>query len=130
MDEKNRVRIPLEIRTVVPWIEQETEQIECVGMPGPFGGIQIEPLTDHRRNVLPFTEVIRNRKTVPSASESGQKWVDVARLLATAWPVIVNIEASRISVTLPEPPRRAQQVPPSGGVVVVFGFGNILEIWD
>jgi DNA-binding transcriptional regulator/RsmH inhibitor MraZ len=31
---------------------------------------------------------------------------------------------------LPEPPRRAQQVPQSGGVVVVFGFGNILEIWD
>jgi DNA-binding transcriptional regulator/RsmH inhibitor MraZ len=42
----------------------------------------------------------------------------------------VDVEASRISITLPEPPRRAQQVPQSGGVVVVFGFGNILEIWD
>jgi hypothetical protein len=66
----------------------------------------------------------------PSASESPRKWVDVARLLATAWLFPVNIEASRISITLPEPPRRSQQVPQSGGAVVVFGFGNILEIWD
>ena len=56
--------------------------------------------------------------------------MDVARLLATAWLVRVDVESSRISITLPEPPRRAQQVPQSGGVVVVFGFGNILEIWD
>jgi DNA-binding transcriptional regulator/RsmH inhibitor MraZ len=54
----------------------------------------------------------------------------VARLLATVWLISVNVEASRISITLPEPPRRAQQVPQAGGAVVVFGFGHILEIWD
>jgi|GEM_PF-1625236 DNA-binding transcriptional regulator/RsmH inhibitor MraZ len=129
VDEKNRVRLPLvEIRTVVPWIDLKTGQIECVGMPGPSGGIQVAPLTDYRQDVLPFAEAIA--ETPPSVSESPQKWVEVARLLATAWLVPVSVEASRISITLPEPPRRAQQVPQAGGVVVVFGFGNILEIWD
>jgi DNA-binding transcriptional regulator/RsmH inhibitor MraZ len=128
VDEYNRVRLPLEVRTVVPWIDLKTGQIECIGMPGPSGGIQVAPLTDHRQDVLPFAEAIS--EMTPSASESPRKWVDVARLLATAWLFPVNIEASRISITLPEPPRRSQQVPQSGGAVVVFGFGNILEIWD
>jgi DNA-binding transcriptional regulator/RsmH inhibitor MraZ len=128
VDEYNRIRLPLEIRTVVPWIDMKTGQIECASMPGPSGGIQVAPLTDHRQHVLPFVESIG--ETPPSSLESPQKWVDVARLLATAWLMRVDVEASRISITLPEPPRRAQQVPQSGGVVVVFGFGNILEIWD
>ena len=128
VDEYNRIRLPLEIRTVVSWIDMKPGQIECASMPGPAGGIQVWPLKDHRQNVLPFAEALA--ETPPSASESSQKWVDVARLLATAWLVPINVEASRISITLPEPLRRAQQLPQSGGAVVVFGFGNILEIWD
>jgi DNA-binding transcriptional regulator/RsmH inhibitor MraZ len=128
VDEYNRVRLPLEIRTVVPWIELKTGQIECIGMPGPWGGVQVTPLTDHRQDVRRFTDAVA--ETPPSASESPQEWVNVARFLATAWLVPINIEASRISITLPEPPRRALQVPQSGGAVVVFGFGDILEIWD
>ena len=128
VDEKNRVRVPLEISTVVPWIDLKSEQIECVLVPGPSGGIQVVPLADHRHDVQPFVAAAAG--TPPGASESPQKWVDVARLLATVWLVPVNIEASRISITLPEPPRRAEQVPQSGNAVVVFGFGNNLEIWD
>jgi len=128
VDKYNRIRLPLEIRTVVPWIDKKAGQIECVGMPGPSGGIQIAPLADHRQDVLPLAEAVAG--TPLSASESSEKWVEVARLLATAWLVRVDVEATRISITLPEPPRRAQQVPQSGGVAVVFGFGNMLEIWD
>lgn len=127
VDEKNRVRLPLEISAVVPWIDPKPGQIECVGMPGPWGGFQIVPLPDHRQDMQPFAEAVA--ESPPSASESPQKWVDVARFLATVWQVPISVEASRISFTLPEPARRAQQLPQSGGVVVVFGFGNILEIW-
>jgi len=125
---KNRVRLPLEISTVVPWIDPTPGQIECVGMPGPWGGVQIVPLTDHQHDVQPFADAMA--ETTPSTSESPQTWVDVARFLATVWQVPVNVEANRISLTLPEPPRRAQQLPQPGGAVVVFGFGSILEIWD
>jgi len=128
VDEHNRIRLPLEIRAVVPWIDVKTGHIECVAMPGPCGGIQVAPFTDHREVVGPFAEAIAD--TPPSAQDSPQKWVDVARLLATAWLVTINLEASRISFTLPEAARRSQQTPQSGGAVVVFGFGNILEIWD
>lgn len=125
---ENRVRLPLDIRTVVPWIDLKIGQIECVGMPGPSGGVQIFPLANYRQAKQSLVEAIA--ETPPSASESSEKWVDVARFLATAWLIPINVEASRISFTLPEPPRRAQQLPQSGGAVVVFGFGNILEIWD
>ena len=128
VDEKNRVRLPREVGAVVPWIDLKARQIECVGMPGPWGGMQVAPLTDHRQDLLPFAEAVAEVR--PSASESPLKWVDVARLLATAWLLPVNVETSRVSITLPESPRRAQQVPQAGGVVVVFGLGNILEIWD
>jgi hypothetical protein len=128
VDVKNRVRLPLDVTTVVPWLNPKAVQIECVGMPGPSGGMQITPLTDHQQDVLPFAEAIAGAP--PNASESPQRWVDVARLLATAWLVPINIEVGRISITLPEPPRTAQQVPQSGEAVLVFAFGNILEIWD
>jgi hypothetical protein len=128
VEQKNRVRLPLEISTVVPWIDPKPGQIECVGMPGPWGGIQIAPLTVYRQDLQPFADAVAG--TPPAASESPQKWVDVARFLATVWQVPINVEASRISFTVPEPPRRAQQLPQSGGAVVVFGFGDILEVWD
>ena len=128
VDEYNRVRIPLEIRTIVPWIDAKTGQIECVAMPGPAGGLQVVPLPDHKAEVMPLIEALA--VTQPKTLESNRSWVDAARLLATAWLIQVNVEASRVSITLPESPRRAQQVPQSGGAVVVFGFGNILEIWD
>jgi DNA-binding transcriptional regulator/RsmH inhibitor MraZ len=33
-------------------------------------------------------------------------------------------------MTLPEPTRRLLRLPGIGGTVVVFGFGEILEVWD
>jgi hypothetical protein len=128
VDPDNRVRIPIEIRTLVPWISPEDSQIDCVGRPGPSGGIQVLPLANHLREVQAFAEAVGDKP--PTESESPGKWIEVARLLATFWPIVFNIEATRISITLPEPSRRAQQVPQSGGAVVVFGFGSILEIWD
>jgi hypothetical protein len=56
--------------------------------------------------------------------------MDIARLLATAWAMTVGFEAGRFSIKLPEPARRMQLLPEAGGTVVVFGFGEILEMWD
>jgi DNA-binding transcriptional regulator/RsmH inhibitor MraZ len=128
VDEKNRIRLPSEIAEAVRWIDLKSGQVECVGMPGPWGGIQLSPRTDHEEDVRRLAEAMADKP--PSASEAPEKWVDVARLLATAWLIPISVEANRISITLPEPPRRAQQLPQSGGTVVVFGFGRILEIWD
>ncbi len=128
VDPYNRIRLPLDVGDIVRWISVKSENLECTGTPGPWGGIQLAPLTDHQDGVQRLAEAVGD--TLPSASESPQRWVDVARFLATAWLIPISVEASRISITLPEPPRRAQQLPQSGGTVVVFGFGDILEIWD
>lgn len=128
VDQYNRIRLPQEVREIVRWINVKDGNVECVGTPGPWGGVQLAPRTEHERDARRLVKAIG--AAPPSASESPQKWVDVARFLATAWLISVNVEASRISITLPEPPRRAQQLPEAGGTGVVFGFGEILEIWD
>lgn len=128
VEEHNRLRLPLEIRSVVNWLNVE-QAIDCVGTLGTAGGVQIEPLATHETLRRPFIEALGD--TPPRSSESGQKWVDAARLMATSWRMPISIEKSgRPSITVPEPTRRAGQLPGAGGIIVVFGFGEILEIWD
>jgi DNA-binding transcriptional regulator/RsmH inhibitor MraZ len=128
VEKQHRVRLPLEIRTTVPWLNTESGTIDCVGTPGPAGGLQLEPLVSHESLQREFTEALGD--TPGQSSESGEKWVDIARLLATSWRITISIESGRVSIPLPEPTRRTRQLPGAGGTVVVFGFGEILEIWD
>jgi len=128
VDEYHRVRVSSEISNFVPWIDVSTKQIECVGAPGPSGGIQLVPRSEHLKQTEPLVQALGD--TLPSGPEAAQDWVEVARLLATAWPITLNVEASRVSITLPEAARRAKLVPQYGGIAVIFGFGGILEIWD
>src|SRR5688500_15772991 len=114
VDQQNRLRIPLsEIGPVVPWLNVEEGTIECVAAPGPWSGIQISTLVDYEQEIAPFAAALSS--TPMNTSESGHQWVDVTRLLATAWLIAIHIETSRITLTLPEPPRRAQQLPQAGG---------------
>lgn len=128
VDQYNRIRLPLHVGEIVRWVDVKGGKIECIGTPGPWGGVQLVPLKEHEDEARRLTKALGS--ALPSGSESPQRWVDVARFLATAWPITVNVEASRLSITLPEPPRRAQQLPEAGGIGLIFGFGEILEIWD
>lgn len=128
VDDAHRVRVDRDIYGVVSWLAPGAEPIECAGMPGPAGGLQVEPLAAYEDDLRRFREALS--ESPPTARESGRAWMDVARLLATAWRMTVNLEPSRISVTLPEPARRSLLVPQAGGTAVVFGCGEVLEIWD
>jgi DNA-binding transcriptional regulator/RsmH inhibitor MraZ len=128
VDQYNRIRLPLDVCDIVRWVNVTSGKLECIGTLGPSGGVQVAPLTAHQEDVRRLAEAVADAP--PNASESPQKWVDLARFLASAWLISIHVEASRISITLPEAPRRAQQLPQSDGTVVVFGFGDILEVWD
>lgn len=128
VDDYNRIRPDHEVSTLVSWLDLAQERIECVGTPGSVGGVQLRPLRDHEEEVRRFREALGG--TLPAAVESGRNWLDAARLLATAWRMPISVEKTRISLTLPEPPRREGLLPQAGGRVVLFGFGEILEIWD
>jgi DNA-binding transcriptional regulator/RsmH inhibitor MraZ len=80
------------------------------------------------QDLAPFTAAIGTMP--PAESDSSEAWVEVARLLATVWRIAIHVEPNQIRFTVPEQIRRAEQLPPSGGTVVVFALGNILEIWD
>src|ERR1700692_3926681 len=99
VDPQNRIRLPLSGLEVVSWLKPEHGEIEVVGMPGPAGGVQLEPLAVHEHNVRLFSEALADAP--PNASEATEAWVEVARLLATAWRIRISVEASRISITLP-----------------------------
>jgi hypothetical protein len=124
----HRIRVPREIADVVSWLDAKGDGIECVGLPGPAGGMQIQPLGAHDDEVRRITDALGG--VPPSFSDADQKWMDTSRLLATVWALTIRFESTRFSLTVPEPPRRAQILPQPGGMVVVFGFGEILEIWD
>jgi hypothetical protein len=128
VDPYNRIRLPLDVCNVVSWVNIKPGNIECVGTPAPAGGVQLVPRTEYEKDSLRLANAMGGAP--PSPSESSQKWVDVARLLATAWLISLSVEGNHISITLPEPPRRAQQLPNAGEIGLVFGFGEILEIWD
>jgi hypothetical protein len=129
VDPGHRIRIALaEVQAVVPWITSESEPIDCVATPGPAGGIQVEPAAAYETLGDSYIDALGDAP--PQSAESGQPWVEMARLLATSWRITISIESSRINITLPEPVRKAKQVPEAGGLAVVFGFGGILEVWD
>lgn len=126
--EQNRIRLPLEIQGVVPWLSGQVGTVDCAGVLGPIGGVQLQPLAEYEKIHGSFIESLG--ENVPMLSDAGKPWVKIARLLATTWRIPLHIESTRVTITLPEPARRAVQLPDSGGVVVVFGFGEILEVWD
>ena len=128
VSESHRIRPPREISAVVAWIDLAQPRIDCVASLGPMGGVQVEPFSSYEREARQFAAAIGTVR--PSAVESRRKWTNAARVLATAWRISLNVEENRIGIILPEPLRRAQELPDSGGTVVMFGLGEILEIWD
>lgn len=129
VEEQNRIRLNLaEISPVISWLDVEPRSIECVAMPGPAGGVQIEPFVSQQALRQRFIEGVR--QDPPRSSQSGQGWIDVARLFATHWKLTVTVDKYRINIPLPEPVRKSLQLPGFPGRVAVFGLGEILEVWD
>lgn len=128
VDGQNRVRISIsEIGDVLPWLTSQSGTIECFARPGAVGGIQFQPLEFVENLRREFADAVRGRETLES--ESSERWVDAARLLAIMWPATISVENSRISLTLPEQARRGLQLPGAGEVAIVFAVGRILEVW-
>ena len=130
VDLQQRVRFAREHGRAVRWLNVATPgAIECAASPGPAGGIQLEPLSDHVARQERFTRAVQRRGD-PTLLDAAEKWIDVARLLVTTWRITINAEENRFSLTIPEPMRSAHLLPSAKGAVVVFGLGEIFEIWD
>jgi hypothetical protein len=128
VEKQNRIRLNKDIQDVVSWLKTGPGPIDCIGTPGPAGGLQVEPFASHATQRSGFIATLG--KTRPTSLESGERWIEAARLLASSWHITVNVESSRVSMNLPEPTRRLLRLPEVGSMIAVFGFGEILEIWD
>jgi hypothetical protein len=128
VEQQNRIRLPKDIQDMVPWLQTEDTTIECTGMPGPVGGLQVQPFAADDDLRKAFVNTVGS---VPvTSAESGQPWTEAARLLASSWRIRVSVESSRVNIPLAEPIRQLLALPSAGGIVVVFGFGEIIEVWD
>jgi hypothetical protein len=128
VEKQNRLRLNKDIQDFVSWLKTVPGPIDCIGTPGATGGLLVEPFASHEALRSGFIKTLAN--TPPKSLESGERWIDAARLLASSWRITVSVETSRVSMNLPEPTRRLLRLPEVGGTVVVFGFGEILEVWD
>lgn len=130
VDTQQRVRIPLEFGRAVRWLNApKARAVECAASPGSSGGIQLEPLSRWQGRHDRFMTQMQ-RRDPPESSDAADNWVDLARVLVTTWRVTLHAEETRYSFTIPEPVRRAQLLPSAKGAVVVFGFGDIFEVWE
>jgi hypothetical protein len=127
VEEQNRVRVPLSVRQVVPWLGSENDfPSECVAAPGVVG-VQLFSAASYEAERRLLDDALAGALEQVRANES---WVDAARLLGATWRVRLSLESTRISLTLPEPLRRANELPSAGGMVAVFALGAILELCE
>jgi hypothetical protein len=118
--------VPLgEVTTIVPWIVGAEATIACMGTPSPAGGIQLEPVEPVGDVETQYIELLGG--DVPQVSDTAEKWVEVARLFATSWRVQIAIESSRISISLPEPARKAGLLPSAGTQAVFLDSATYLK---
>ncbi|HYK02391.1 MAG TPA: hypothetical protein VE974_11600 [Thermoanaerobaculia bacterium] len=130
VDIQQRVRVPLELGKAVSWLNASPGAVvECAASPGSAGGIRLEPLGNWQARHERFETALQRRGN-PTSLDAAENWVELARLLVTTWRVTINVEETRYSFTIPEPVRRTQLLPSAKGTVVVFGFGEIFEIWE
>jgi DNA-binding transcriptional regulator/RsmH inhibitor MraZ len=129
VDDQQRVRVPAELKEKVAWLRDlVATSVDCVALPGPDGGIQLQQKEAFESEAAEFLTAIGAR--TPTGNDAGADWASLARLFATARVVDLQLEKSQIRFKLPEAIRAARQLPEAGGSVVVFAFGNILEVWD
>ena len=123
----HRIRIPGELALVVNWIPTGGGSVDCVARVAAAGGLQIlaKQWFDERFETL-------NRHlamTPPLPEEAGAAWLPFVRSMATHWPCRLGSEAGRYTLTLPEEARLLGVAPAAEEAAVVFGLGDLLEIW-
>jgi len=127
---QHRLRLSREAAEYVTWLRTTKGfSIKCVGRVGPSGQLQIIP---KEREELVLQKSRSSLQVVPaSANEISAPWLEIARFSAAGWEIICSFESEngRFTFVLPEGPRDLGIVPSEGGVVAVFGTGEILEIW-
>ena len=130
VDAQNRVRLGKEATGCLDWFKGNEEcSIKCIGRIGPHGQLQV--ILENGDN--PAWEKLRQSlRTVPAApGEVNSSLIDLARYLASTWPISCNFEqdSKRYAMALPKELRDLGIVTGEGTFVVIFCTGKILEIW-
>lgn len=123
----NRLRLPRAIGLVVPWLPTDSVSIDALAWIGASGGVAITP--PHEMNLLRRSLETRVAGRTATISDSGTAWLGLTRYLAASWPIPIQAEQSRFSLTLPEDARKLGLAPLGGEHAVVFVANGIIEVW-
>lgn len=131
VDSQHRIRLNPDLIEALVWAPAEPgSSIPCFAFPGPHGQLQFA----QRVPEYEFREKLAAELSQRPArvDEAATEWVQFARYAAMWWPVtlIFDAEPQRFAITLPKEARDLRLTPKAGEIALIFGTGNILEIWN
>lgn len=131
VDPQNRIRLSADLSEIVSWTPAKPgSSLECVAFPGAYGQMQLaarEPEASFRRQL----SVSLSERSALS-DEATTEWAKFARFAAALWNVTIVFDSqpARVAITLPKESRDLALAPNAGETAVVFGMGEILEVWN
>jgi DNA-binding transcriptional regulator/RsmH inhibitor MraZ len=126
----SRIRLPADLRSHVKWLHEEKAEVICVGFAGSAGNIRLEPIEQglfSSRNE--YSNVLK--KDPLKFTEDSTALIQLTRFFSNAWffKVTFETEERRFAINFPEEPRDLNALPQPGTYCVIFGCGEVLEIW-
>ena len=133
IDSRNRVRIPDNIRELVPWVvtaAQSGEPKECILLWGASGGLQLISCDDDviGRTYKEMEATLSSHR--PNAGESDKDWMHLCRLFAAAcrtelrfgenYRFYIPAKVKQLGVISREPETELS----------FLAAGDVLEVWD
>ena len=126
VEAQHRLRLPMELGSIIPWLREDRQSIDCLAMIGSHACLVVAPSGVPKGHAQAVERLRRQRFTF---DEAVPQQIEYARYAATSWTVSLLRESSRYTITLPEDPRKLGIVPSTGQNAVVFALSEILEIW-
>ena len=125
VESQHRLRLPVDLGLVVTWLPDCDNIFLFVGA---IGGMRLLP--EKSKMVGTKATLFRELATKPpSEDDFNAEWLPIARYQSTSWRVPLVKERTRFSITLPEDARKLGLCPSAGELAVVFGGGELLEVW-
>ena len=122
-----RLRLQTSVASHVAWLDPKVKRSECIGLVGRSGAFAlVEELPPE------LTDAASVLEAYPlGLSEGLGHRADYARYAADIWRITISWEKdlSRVSLTIPEDPRKVGHLPPDGPVAV-FLTREMIEIWS
>ena len=126
---QHRILVPKDITLAVPWLRNRTKSwTECRARPSlAVPAIEIlSPVSSQRLDTVRYSRFFT---ADPVQADASEPYMQLLRREANLWPVKIEAVGETRRLYVPDDLSKIGFLPAKGVVVVLFCFGNILELW-